>query len=92
MKILKYQYGNPIEEWGSKWKDRLQPSARSKVLQKWNATGKKPKSESSKEYTKRRVKEETKRTWRSDAADIAHGIGEGVLVLHPYTAIPYYGG
>lgn len=91
MKILKYQYGNPIEEWSSKWKDRLQPSARSKVLQKWNATGKKPKPESSKEYTKRRIKEETKRTWRSDAADIAHGIGEGVLALHPYTAIPYYG-
>ena len=91
MKISKYQYGNPIEEWGSQWKDRLQPSARSKVLQKWNASGKKPKPESSNEYTKRRVKEETKRTWRSDAADILHGIGEGVLALHPYTAIPYYG-
>lgn len=91
MKISKYQYGSPIEEWGSQWKDRLQPSARSKVLQKWNASGKKPKPESSTEYTKRRIKEETKRTWRSDAADIAHGIGEGVLALHPYTAIPYYG-
>lgn len=91
MKISKYQWGSPIEDWSSQWKDRLQPSARSKVLQKWNASGKKPKPESSTEYTKRRVKEETKRTWRSDAADIAHGIGEGALALHPYTAIPYYG-
>ena len=91
MKISKYQWGSSIEGWSSQWKDRLQPSARSKVLQKWNASGKKPKPESSTEYTKRRIKEETKRTWRSDAADIAHGIGEGVLALHPYTAIPYYG-
>ena len=91
MKIPKYQWGNPIEDWGSQWKDRLYPSARSKVLQKWNASGKRPKPESSNEYTKRRIKEETKRTWRSDAADIAHGIGEGALALHPYTAIPYYG-
>lgn len=91
MKIHKYQYGNPIEEWGSQWKDRLQPQARSKVLQKWNASEKRPKPESSNEYTKRRVKEETKRTWRSNAADILHGIGEGTLALHPYTAIPYFG-
>lgn len=61
MKISKYQYGNPIEEWGSQWKNRLQPSARSKVLQKWNASGKKPKPESSNEYTERRIKEETKK-------------------------------
>ena len=80
-----------VQEWGDMWKERMEPAAKSKVLQKWNATGRKPKPETSQEYTNRRIKEETKRTWRSDAADIAHGIGEGILALNPYTAIPYYG-
>lgn len=80
-----------IQEWGDMWKERMEPTARSKVIQKWNATGRKPKPETSQEYTNRRIKETTERTWRSDAADIAHGIGEGVLALNPYTAIPYYG-
>lgn len=93
-RIKKYQipFGPlTIQQWGNEWKERLQPSAKSKVIQKWNVTGKKPESESSKEYTNRRIAEETKRTWRSEAADIAHGIGEGILAFHPYTAIPYYG-
>ncbi len=86
---------NPaVQEWANKentdW--RLTPAARSKVVggaTKSTAVNRRP--ESSEEYTKRRVKEETKRTWRSDVADTLHGIGEGVLALHPYTAIPYYG-
>ena len=80
-----------VQEWGDIWKERMEPAAKSKVLQKWNATGRKPKPETSQEYTNRRIKETTERTWRSDAADIAHGIGEGVLAINPYTAIPYYG-
>ena len=86
---------NPaVQEWANKentdW--RLTPAARSKVVggaTKSTAINRKP--ESSEEYTKRRVKEETKRTWRSDVADTLHGIGEGALALHPYTAIPYFG-
>lgn len=80
-----------VREWGKDWKTRITPAARSKVIQKWNATGQKPQSESSEQYTQQRVKEENKRTWLSDAADIAHGIGEGVLSINPYTAIPYFG-
>ena len=95
MEIQKYQKGNVlnpyIQEWSNQWKERMQPSASSKVLQKWNASGRKPKPETSQERTNRRVKEETKRTWRSNAADIAHGIGEAALSFHPYTAIPYFG-
>ena len=71
-------------EWTNNWKFRTTPASRSRVL-----SGKGV--ETDKQYTERRKKEETKRTWRSDAADIAHGIGEGVLALHPYTAIPYFG-
>lgn len=33
MKIQKYQWGNSIEEWGSQWKERLQSSGESKVIQ-----------------------------------------------------------
>ena len=33
-----------------------------------------------KSYTQRRIDEETKRTWLSDAADIAHAIGEGAMI------------
>jgi len=62
----------------------MTPASRSRVL-----SGKGV--ETDKQYTERRKKETTKRTWRSDAADIAHGIGEGILALHPYTAIPYFG-
>lgn len=89
MKIQKYQWGNPVEEWGSQWKERLRPSGGSKVIQKWNATGKKPKPESSTE--KARKQAQPQRTWRSDVADTFHNIGEGVLALSPYTAVPYYG-
>ena len=71
-------------EWTDNWKFRTTPASRSRVL-----SGKGV--ETDKQYTERRKKETTKRTWRSDAADIAHGIGEGVLALHPYTAIPYFG-
>lgn len=71
-------------EWADNWKFRTTPASRSKVL-----SGKGV--ETDKQYTERRKKETTKRTWRSDAADIAHGIGEGALALHPYTAIPYFG-
>lgn len=89
MKIQKYQWGNPVKEWGSQWKERLKPSGGSKVIQKWNATGKKPKPESSTE--KARKQAQPQRTWRSDFADTFHNIGEGVLALSPYTAVPYYG-
>lgn len=89
MKIQKYQWGNPIEEWGSQQKERLQPSNKSKVIQKWNTIGKKPKPESSIE--KARKQAQPQRTWRSDVADTFHNIGEGVLALSPYTAVPYYG-
>jgi hypothetical protein len=88
MKIQKYQWGNPVEEWGSQWRERLQPSGGSKVIQKWNATGKKPKPESSTE--KARKQAQPQRSWRSDVADTFHNIGEGVLALSPYTAVPYY--
>lgn len=71
-------------EWINDWKFRTTPASRSRVL-----SGKGV--ETDKQYTERRKKETTKRTWRSDAADIVHGIGEGVLALHPYTAIPYFG-
>ena len=77
-----------IQQWGDNWKDRVTTS---KVLKQWNKTGVKPKPESQNEYTNRRIKEETKRTWLSDAADISHGIGEAVLSMDPYTAIPYFG-
>lgn len=71
-------------EWADNWKFRMTPASKSRVLQGKGV-------ESDKEYTERRKREETKRTWRSDAADIAHGVGEGVLALHPYTAVPYFG-
>lgn len=71
-------------EWVDNWKFRTTPASRSRVL-----SGKGV--ETDKQYAERRKKETTKRTWRSDAADIARGIGEGVLALHPYTAIPYFG-
>lgn len=48
-----------VEQWSDDWQDRLQRSAGSKVLQKWNATGEKPKPESQQQYTARRVKETT---------------------------------
>ena len=83
MKIPKYQWENSIEEWGSQWKDRLQPSARSRVLQKWNASGKRPKPESSNEYTKRRIKEETKRTWRKGASMFT--VWEVPIIIGGYT-------
>lgn len=47
------------EDWADQWQERLKPSAKSKVVQKWNATGQKPKPESSEEYTKHRIKETT---------------------------------
>lgn len=46
-----------VEQWSDDWKERLQPSAKSKVLQKWNATGEKPQPESAQQYTLRRAKE-----------------------------------
>lgn len=80
-----------VQEWGSDWKTRTTAAGGSKVVQKWNATGKKPKPESSEQYTKRRVAEETKRTWLSDAADVAEGVKEGALAMNPYTAASYFG-
>ena len=81
------------EDWVKEWKFRTTPAAHSKVSGGWASKGKKRNAvESGEQYTKRRVAEESsKRTWMTDAADIAHGIGEGVLALHPYTAIPYFG-
>ena len=83
--------GGPLFSWQKQdtelidnWKYKLTPASRSRVL-----SGKGV--ETDKQYTERRKKETTKRTWRSDAADIAHEIREGILALHPYTAIPYYG-
>ena len=76
------------EQWADDWASRVTTS---RVLKEWNKTGIKPKAESLDEYTKRRVKEETKRTWLSDAADISHGVGEAMLSIDPYTAIPYFG-
>lgn len=51
-----------VQEWGRDWKTRTTAAGGSKVLQKWNATKVKPNAESSEEYTKRRVAEETKMT------------------------------
>ena len=51
-----------VKEWVEDWKTRTTAAGSSKVLQRWNATGSKPKPESSQEYTKRRVAEETKMT------------------------------
>lgn len=43
-----------------------------------------------KDYTQRRIEEETnKRTWLSDAADIAHGAGEGALFASNF--VPFAG-
>lgn len=42
-----------------------------------------------KNYTQRRIEEETKRTWLSDAADIAHGAGEGAMFASNF--IPFAG-
>lgn len=80
-----------VQEWGKDWKTRTTAAGKSKVLQQWNANGSRPKPESSQQYTKRRVAEETKRTWLSDAADIAQGVKEGALSMSPYTAVPYFG-
>lgn len=81
------------EDWRKEWKFRITPAAHSKVSGGWTSKGKKRNAvESGEQYTKRRVAEElSKRTWMTDAADIAHGVKEGILALHPYTAIPYYG-
>jgi len=83
-----------VQEWASRentnW--RLTPASRSNVFGgATKSINRNRKPESSEEYTKRRIKEETKRTWRSDVADILHGIGEAALSVHPYTAIPYFG-
>lgn len=80
-----------VQEWGEDWKTRTTAAGKSKVLQQWNASESRPKSESSQQYTKRRIAEETKRTWFSDAADIAKGVKEGALSMSPYTALPYFG-
>ena len=77
-----------LQEWADDWKTR---TTASKVLNQWNKTGVKPNPESPQEYTRRRIEEETKRTWLSDAADIAHGVGEAVISTNPYSAIPYFG-
>lgn len=45
------------EQWADDWQFRLTPAARSKVVQKWNATGNKPEPESAEQYAKRRAKE-----------------------------------
>lgn len=45
------------EQWADDWQFRLTPAARSKVVQKWNATGNKPEPESAEQYTQRRMKE-----------------------------------
>lgn len=42
-----------------------------------------------KDYTQRRIEEETRRTWLSDAADIAHGAGEGAMFASNF--IPFAG-
>lgn len=80
-----------VQEWGEDWKTRATAAGGSKVVQKWSATGKRPKPESSSEYTKRRSQEETKRTWLSNAADVAEGVKEAALSMTPYTAVPYFG-
>lgn len=81
-----------LDEWANEWKFRTTPASRSKVVGGWSSKGdKKDGVETDKQYTERRKKEATQRTWRSDAADIAHGVMEGALAMHPYTAIPYYG-
>ena len=80
-----------VKEWGEDWKTRTTAAGSSKVLHRWNVSGSRPKPESSQHYTKRRVAEETKRTWLSDAADIAKGVKEGALSMSPYTALPYFG-
>lgn len=42
-----------------------------------------------KNYTQRRVEEESKPTWRTTAADIAHGAGEGAMFVSNF--IPFAG-
>lgn len=54
-----FEDGKSPQEWADDWKERLQSSAKSKVLQKWNATGQKPQPESPEQYTQRRIKETT---------------------------------
>lgn len=89
-----------VERWGNDWKWRLTPVSRSKVLTEWRYTGKKPKAETSEEYTKRRVKEivdqsskETK--WMRKTADALHTVGTvasgvgliGSTILNPVATI-----
>ena len=71
-----------IKEWSDNWKSR---TTKSRVLQGRGV-------ESDKEYTERRKRETApQRTWLSDAADVAHGVREVALAMHPLTAIPYFG-
>lgn len=44
-----------------------------------------------KEYTQKQIKNNSKTTWRTYAADAMHGIGEGAMMLNPYTTGAYFG-
>ena len=55
-------------------------------------TARRPNIESDEQYTARRIAEtQPKRTWLSNAADMAHVVKETAMALDPYTAIPYFG-
>lgn len=45
-----------------------------------------------KEYTEKQTQAANNtRTWRSDVADILHGLGEAAFASNPYTAVSYFG-
>lgn len=64
---------------------------KSVVPQKWVEKKQKeqPVISQGKNYTQRRIEEESKPTWRTTAADIAHGAGEGAMFASNF--IPFAG-
>lgn len=45
-----------------------------------------------KEYTEKQTQAaDNTRTWRSDVADVLHGLGEAAFASNPYTAVAYFG-
>lgn len=72
-----YIFTPPDTSWGKDWKSRLTTS---KVLRQWKGS-KRPKAETSQEYTRRRIKEATKQDKIDKAlnttANVLHKIGVG---------------
>ena len=65
--------------------------AKGVVPQSWveRRQNEQPVIQQGKNYTQRRIEEETKRTWLSDAADIARGAGEGAMFASNF--VPFAG-